>query len=768
MSRRARQRGLALSWALAALVGLCAPGRAAELFGTIKGVVVDQATQQPLAGANLALLGLGLDQGAIAGADGHFVLSRVPVGTHRLRASMVGYQESIRPDLVVRSNRITAVIVRLAQQAVELAETVVRADFFSSEEEESVSAVNFNYEEIRRSPGSAQDISRLVQALPSVNLNTDQRNDLIVRGGSPMENLVLVDHLEVPNINHFPTQGASGGPIGLLNVDLISQANFSAGGFGAAYGDRLSSVLEVELREGNRDEFDGEVNLGMAGAGFIAEGPLRRGRGSWVLSARRSYLDLIVGAIGTGAVPRYSDVQGKLSWDLAPAHKLTALGLGGFDAIDIEPEDSDEEDDYAAVDDDQVVLGAAWQWLWSARGYSRTSLAYTRAGYAVEVEEGGTRRRLYANDSQEREGVLRSDHFFRPRPGSALSWGGVVRRLFPRIRLFAVADTNRLEAITPELRVRRAETTGKGGAYLSFEQTLFQRLKATAGLRYDYFGYNREHDLAPRLGLSLSLDERTSLNAAWGVYYQNLPVSLLVQDPANRELENPRAIHYVLGLTRRLTPSAQLSGELYAKDYADLPYDPDDPTLSVVDAFADFGSPVPGRLTGGGKAESRGVELLVQKKLAQALYGTCGYSYGTARYTDLEGVERDRNFDNRHLFSLILGYRPSNRWEVSGRWSFAGGRPYTPFDEELSARLHKGIIRRDLINGQRYPAYHRLDLQFDFRKHYQRFNLVTFFSLLNAYNRANIYAYYWDKDQNAPGRLDQWSMIPVGGFELEF
>jgi hypothetical protein len=754
--------------ALGIIAGLTGSGLpvAAELVGSISGVVVDQTTQQPLIGVNLVLLDHAL--GTVSGEDGRFVVLRVPVGTYRLKTTMIGYEESIKPDVVVRSSRITGVRVELAEKVLGLAETVVRADFFSAGEKETVSAVSFNYEEIRRSPGSAQDISRLVQALPSVNLNNDQRNDLVVRGGSPMENLVLVDHLEIPNINHFPTQGGSGGPIGLLNVDLISEADFSAGGYAAAYGDRLSSVLSVSLREGNREEFDGEFTLGMAGAGMIAEGPLPTRRGSWLLTARRAYLDLIVDAIGTGAVPKYSDVQAKVSWDLGPAHQVSLLNINGFDRIDVEPDDQDETDDRTRVDDAQHVAGLTWKWLWGNRGYARSSLACTWGDYGVEVEEGTGPRLLFTKDSQERELVLRSDYYHHLRPGSTLTWGVVAKRLFLDFAVFAAADTNRLAVLVPELRVGEDLTTGKLGAYASYEQALFQRLRVTAGLRWDYFAYNHTSDWSPRLAATCELDEQTSLNAAWGLYCQNLPISLLVQDPDNRTLPNPRAIHYVLGVKRRLSPNTLLSLEGYAKEYDRLPYDPDDPTVSIVDAYANFGSPIAGLLVGGGKAHSQGVELLLQKKLARALYGTCGYSYSVAEYQDLAGVERRRDFDNGQLFSLILGYRPSARFEFSGRWSYAGGRPYTAYDEPLSVLLNKGVIRRDQVNAKRYPPYHRLDLQLDYRKHYERFNLVSFFALLNAYNRANIATYYWDKSDHQRGRIDQWSRIPVGGFELEF
>ena len=738
---------------------------AADRSGTIKGTIVDGATKRPLPGANVAVAGR--DLGAIAGSDGRFVVTGVPVGLHRLQVSMIGYDWVIRPDVVVRSRRITSVDIELAQHALGMEEIIVAGDYFSDVEEEAVSAVNFNYEEIRRSPGSAGDISRLLQAMPSVSMNTDQRNDLIVRGGSPAENLTIVDNIEIPNINHFPTQGASGGPIGLLNIDLIDDATFYAGGFSAAHGDRLSSVMIVDMREGNRDEFDGEANMSMAGAGFIFENPIRRGRGSWVLSARRSYLDLIVGAIGTGAVPEYSDIQGKVVYDISPAHKLSLLSISGFDHIDIKPDDADEED-FVVLDIDQHVLGGNWRWLWGANGYANTSLAITVADFGTDVEDGDTRRRLYENDSRERALVLRSSVEYSPAAGTALSSGLVARRVFSDYAIFADDDTNRIGAHIPEIQIGENITAAKVGFFISWQQEFERRFSTTLGARFDYFDLNEEFDLAPRLALTYALDEHTSLNAAAGTYYQNLPPLFLVQHPDNRELENPRADHFVLGLRRRLTPETLFTLEAYFKRYTELPYDPDDPTASVIDAFADFGSPTPGRLIGGGKADSKGLEALVQKKLARNVYGSGSYSYSISKYSDRSGIERNRSFDNRHLFSLILGYRPSDRFEYSVRWRYAGGRPHTPFDERASAELGTGIINRDRINAERLPPYHRLDLRFDYRKQYDRFNLVSFFTVLNTYNRANIFTFFWDEDEGRVDRIDQWSLLPVGGFEFEF
>ena len=389
--------------------------------GSVHGSVIDAATQQPLPGAAIVVLDRGLD--TVTGDRGRFVVAGVPVGLHRLQVVLAGYEPAILHDVVVRANRITTVAVAL-DEAVGVREVVeVTPDYFSADEEEAVSTVSFSFEEIRRSPGAAGDVSRMLQMLPSIGIQADQRNDLIVRGGSPVENLTVVDNIEIPSINHFSTQGASGGGIGMLNTDLIADVSFSAGGFSAEHGDRLSSVMVVTQREGNRSEFDAEISASMVGAGVLLEGPLALGRGAWVLSARRSFLDLIAPAIGTGGVvPQYSNVQGMATLDVGPTHRIRLLGLGGFDALH-----EDDRDGEVIANTHQYVGGANWRWLWSGDGYAETSLAYTRSAYRVSVTDapaGGMRGPLlFDNESREETGsaaqpmALSAAHRDRPHVG---------------------------------------------------------------------------------------------------------------------------------------------------------------------------------------------------------------------------------------------------------------------------------------------------------------------------------------------------------------
>ena len=758
---------------VAALLAGVVPAQAQEAPrpGSIHGQVVDAATRRPLAAAAVVVLDRAL--ATATGDDGRFTLGGVPVGLHRVQVVLIGYESAILHDVVVRPDRVTPLTVALYAAAPTVREVVqVTPDYFSVEEEAAVGTVSFSVEEIRRAPGSAGDVSRMLQVLPGVGMATDQRNDLIVRGGSPGEHLTVVDNIEIPNINHFPTQGASGGVIGLLNTDLIADVSFSAGGFGVEHGDRLSSVMVVTQREGNRDEVDAEISTSMAGAGILLEGPLALGRGSWALSARRSYLELIaglVGAIGTGgAVPRYGDFQGMATVDVGPTHRLQVLGLGGLDAIDLSLDD--REDSEVVSRAGQTAGGLNWRWLWSGNGYADTSIARTRADYGVRVTETADdeARTLFENHSREQEVVLRSHWRYRPRAGTALSWGVTARRLSGDFDLFARSDRTRLGTRDEQLDVRAALTGHKAGAFASVEQSVGPRLTATFGGRFDHFTLNRQGAWSPRVGLAYEVDPRTTLTAAAGVYRQTLPAWLLVQHPDNRRLDDQRANHYVAGVRRRLTPSTLLSVEAYRKDYRGLPFDPDDPTALVVDRFADFRTPTPGRLVGGGRARSHGVEGLVRKKLAADVYGLVSYAYAVSRYTDGIGIERDRTFDHRHVASVIVGYRPNDRFELSGRWRYAGGRPYSPFDPVLSSQAGAGVVRRDRINAERHAAYHRLDLRFDHRRHYRSVTLVSFFSVLNVYDRDNVFHYYWDADDNRPDRAMQWGLLPVGGFELEF
>ena len=303
--------------------------------GTIVGSVLDSKTEEPLIGANVIVNELP-NVGAATDEFGRFkIVSKV--GSYSLKISLIGYQTVVKTDVIVTTGSETKLVIKMLESSVELNQVTVSADYFDKAGiENDLSTVALGAEEIRRSPGSDQDFQRILQAMAGVSFSTDESNELLVRGGAPDENLTVLDHMEIHSTNHYPNQYNSGGPINMINVDLIQDIQFSTGGFISKYGDKLSSVMNITTRDGTREKLlTGNANLSMAGYGTVLEGKINDGKGAWLLSVRNSYIDLISGAVGITAVPKYYDIQFKSVYDFSNIHSLSLSGIYGNDRIDV-------------------------------------------------------------------------------------------------------------------------------------------------------------------------------------------------------------------------------------------------------------------------------------------------------------------------------------------------------------------------------------------------------------------------------------------------
>jgi hypothetical protein len=740
--------------------------------GSIRGHVIDADIKAPLAGTNVILVGT--KKGAATDLQGNFTVRDVPVGHYTLQFDYIGYAQLKKTDIIVRSERVTFVQAELKMSPLEMEAITVTGGYFSEAQEQPTSVINFAHEEIRRAPGSAGDVSRIIMGLPSVAKVNDQTNSLIVRGGSPVENAFFVDNIEIPNINHFPTQGASGGPIGLVNVDFIQDVNFYTGGFSSKFGDKLSSIMDLTFREGNREELDGQLDLNFAGFGGVFEGPVFRQRGSILFSARRSYLDLLVDAvdIGTSVAPRYSDYQGKLTYDINPNHKLILVSIWG--------DDHNNPDRQAAIENDMIVYGnqdlhentsgVNWRALWSKRGYSNTSWSYTSAKFEEDFYETSTEIHLLRNRSHEQAFKFRNVNHFRLSTTNSIEFGLEAKHLVADYDNFYAEYTDALGDTVSAFALADRLTANKFGAFVSYIAKPFVGLTTILGLRADYFSFNENSNISPRFAFSYWLTDRTSLNGSTGLFCQNLPVLLLSQREENRNLKEPVAVHYILGIDHLIAENTKFSLEVYRKDYNHFPIDPGQPGLFLIDEltyrYGFFFNHA--QLVDSGKAYSQGIELMIQKKLARDFYGLASASYFRTRYQGDDDRWRDRVFDNRAIFSLEGGYKPNNKWEFSLRWIYAGGPPYTPFDIERSKEINRAVFDEEKINAARYPDYHSLNIRFDRRFHFSGSNLVFYFSVWNAYNRKNVASYYWNENENRQDTIFQWSLLPIFGLEYEF
>ena len=824
------------------------------LTGSVQGQLIDGTTNQPLVGASVVVVERPT-AGAVSDANGAFTIGPLPVGEYSLRATLIGYQQAVMTNVVVSTGRSTKVKLRMNEEAVEIGAVEVKADYFSAEGTIApVSAIGLNGAEVKRSPGSAQDMQRIVQNLPSVANSNDQSNELIVRGGAPDENLTVMDNIEIPTTNHYPNQFNSGGPINMVNVDLIEDIRFSTGGFPARFGDKLSSVMDISLREGDKDRaIAGNVLAHFAGAGGVLEGGFAGGKGTWIVSGRQSFLetlDQIVGisALGITAIPKYYDLQAKMTYEFSPSQKLIVNGIYGDDKIFLKgtPDETDArkafQHDSTGIEDIDVVtrqfaVGATLRTLFGAEGYSLATIYTTGNDYDISVMQKFTERQYdaagkvlsyrtitqdprYINRSSERYIAAKYDVLFHASTEHELSAGAqgtTVLRFNNDVRF--ATDTLRFDldkngtfeiplSTIPSGNVHRVLPFGdqwKAGAYVSDHLRLSDRLSATVGLRYHYFSYSQKGNVSPRFDIAYELIPLvTRLSAAYGEYYQTLSLPMYGDNTGgekNRFLNNAHARHAVVGIEHLLGEGLKMSVEAYVKTYDDLP---------VTEQFLRSADPTyrSDERVSIGKRFSRGIEFFLQQKQVEDLYGTISVSYSTSRtddprvlvpgYPAVNQGSYPSDYDFPFLLTLVGGkivhdvrrtlddapfyikypsyiLPLSDDMEFSARFRYSSGRPYT-------ARVYLPNIQRreggitwskgywtdgPVVNGERYPDYHRLDLQWLSRWHNDGYNIVVVAALQNVYNRANVAAYEYLSD-GTRNTIYQFSFFPVVGMSVEF
>ncbi len=732
------------------------------LPGMVCGTVSSTGNGSPVPGAMVLLEGTEL--GAITDSDGSFAITGIQPGAYVLSVNSVGFHPRSLPDVIVRPGRETRVDAELEYSVLDAGVIHVTPDYFPETPGGASGATALSGEQVRRSPGSAGDVSRVITALPSVTGIDDQYNGLAVRGGNPSENGFYLDGMPVPNINHFPRQGTAGGGLGMINTDLISEVEFFPGGFASVYGDRISSVMEITTRQGSRMGFEGQADLSMSGAGAVLEGPLGRD-GSWVLCARRSYVDLLVGIAEIDAVPVYSDCHLKMVYDPNPSDRLSLSFLGADDYVDYTRDDAweDGNENYGITDTWNAAAGLSWRHLWPEDGSSVTVLSWNGTGYGGEYMHTLTGDIQALQDSREQAVTISSRNTWQPAGGFRLEFGGETRWRSWDLNNFYAADSNWSGEALPELFVTGNHSTFQGGLFADASIPLGGSLTFDAGGRMDAAGFS------PRASLELRTSPVTTVTAAGGVYRQSLPGELTARDTVFDELDTPSSTHWILGFSHLPEPDVKLQADCYLKLGNGYPYDPEQPGYFILDGVSGEQDLYSFRqLESGGETRSAGLELTLRKQLVSGLYGLAAGSVSMSGYRNPGEPWRRRIYDTGWNGSLEGGYRFDNGWELSCRWLFAGGRPYTPLDISASEQLNRTVLDSTRINALRYPYYSSLNMRADRRFNFSESSLVVYLSVWNLLNRRNVTATYWNRIENREDSLYQWALMPVFGVEYEF
>lgn len=696
----------------------------------IKGKVIETISRLPVPYANVWIAGLSV--GAATDAEGAFVIDKVPPGIYKLQVSALGYKTVVTPEYKV--NHLTPFVnVEMEEESAQLEGISVVAPMFKKLPESPVSLRVIGLQEIEKAPGANRDISRIVQNYPGVAFSpAGYRNDLMVRGGGPSENRFYLDGIEIPNINHFSTQGASGGPVGIINADLVREVNFYTGAFPASKGNALSSVLDFRLRDGDMDRNSFKATLGASEFSLTSTGHLSS-KTSYLVSVRQSYLQLLFKVLGLPFLPAYTDAQFKIKTRFNSTNELTVLGIGGVDRMklnmDVEGEDADYLLSYLPkIEQETFTLGAIYK-HYAGNHIQSISISHSylnnRNLKYQDNDESSESNLMLRLKSIEQESRLRLEN------SSALgNWkvkGGVEL-------VYSQYDNTFFQKRFVQEEERydyRADLNlWRGGLYASADYTSSdEKFSASLGVRTDICNFSSatnklEEQLSPRMSLSYKLIDNLFVNGHLGLYYQLPPYTALgfkdaAQNWVNKSLSYMSVGQKAVGISWTPLSGMELSLEGFHKSYGHIP-------LSVTDGIPlmckgnDYGVIGNEALVSSAEGRSYGLELMLRwLKVQKFNLSVAATLYKSEYRRDKEAEYLPSAWDNRFIINASGTYYFPKQWSAGVKLSCIGGAPYTPYDEEKSSLVEawnvqgKPYYDYTRYNTGRLSAYAQLDVRVD-------------------------------------------------------
>ena len=741
----------------------------AQNSGSLSGRILDLQSQQPLPGATLILEGTGI--GVVTDEEGYFTINEIPYKSYNVIASFLGYESETLYNVIVKSVGNRPILFELEEVAETLDEVVIVRSPFRTTRDTPLSTQSFSAVEIETYPGGNNDITKVVQSMPGISPSIGGfRNDIIIRGGAPNETVYYLDGIEIPNINHFSTQGSAGGPVGMINVSFVRDVTLSSSAFGAEYDNPLSGVLAFEQREGNANEFGGNFRFGASEAGITLEGPLfrkdkdRPANTTFLFSVRRSYLQFLFELIGLPIRPDYWDYQWKIKHEIDKYNSLTFLGIGAIDDFSVKaPDEFDAEqqatlDQVPIIDQRSTTVGLSWKRNYkNGKGFMMTALSTNRLENVFSRYEDNTTRTgtIFQNDSYEWETKLRYQTTLYTNQWKWSSGFNIQQSSYQNNTIFNYYD----------IAYNTSLDFAKYGVFVKGSRKLFNdRLDLTLGLRTDAdsfsTGSNLFDNLSPRIAFSYALTENQQwkLNATAGRYFKIPTYTMLgFQNErslfVNQEASYVRSDHFVVGLEYNVTPSSRFTLEGFVKNYSNYP-------VSVVDGVSlankGGGFEVLGNeaIVSEGMGQSSGLEFLFQQKLSNNFYGVFAYTYFFSEFTGLDQRSRPSVWDSRHLISFTGGYKLKRNWELSARWRFAGKNPYVPTDLEASLEAYPEIILDyDRLGEVKLNAFNLADIRIDKKWNFEKLSFNFFFEIQNFLGQPNPTPEEYGLNRNVSGEV---------------
>ena len=714
----------------------------------IKGTVIDKSTRQPLEFVNVLVVGLGI--GASTDSNGNFTITQVPPGIYRLQASFLGYKTALTPEY--RVNHVTPYVqIELEEENTSLNEVVVTASPFQKVVESPVSLRVIGLQEIEKAPGANRDISKVVQNYPGVAFSPiGYRNDLIVRGGGPSENRFYLDGVEIPNINHFSTQGASGGPVGLIDADLIRSVKFYSGAFPADKGNALSSVLDFSLRDGDMERNSLKATLGASEVSLSSNGHLGK-KTSYLVSVRQSYLQALFKVLGLPFLPAYTDASFKLKTRFDSHNELTLLGLGGLDRmklnLGIEGEDAEYMLSYLPkIEQETYTVGGVYRHYTPIHVQtivlSQSYLNNRNIKYRNNDESSEDNLTLHLG-SVEQETKLRMENtsswsVWKVKAGFDLNYSRYKSDEYRKIFADALREYN----YHTDLSLWR------WGLFASIDYAAPDKsFTASIGVRTDGNNYSDKmkelwRQLSPRLSVSYRLADGLFLSGHVGLYYQLPSYTALgfkgeAGNYVNKHLDYISVSQESVGLSWTPNENMEFSVEGFYKLYGNMPFSLSD-QIPLSCKGNDYGTIGNEALSSEAKGRSYGAELMFKWLLTQKLNLSSSLTIFKSEFKDgKQGSYVPSAWDNRFILNVSGTYNFPKHWSLGAKVSCIGGSPYTPYDEAKSSLVEAWDVQGrayydySRYNQERLPVFGQLDVRVDKTFYLKKYMLGFYLDIQN-------------------------------------
>ncbi len=729
---------------------------AQERNSSISGEVRDAVTKQPLPGATILLLNTKI--GTAADNNGYFSIGKIPAGVYNIRASFTGYEQNTKVDITAATSRNSTVYFDLTPAQMQTNEITVSGNYYEKPADQATSFRSLTQQEIRKSAGSAEDIFRVMQSLPGVATAGGKSAQLIVRGGSPDENLTLLDNIEIYNPIHFARTGESMGIISIINPSLLRGVDFMTGGFPSKYGDKMSSVFEMSMVDGNKELYNVDANVNLSGFGTMIDGPLP-GNGTMIFSARRGFFDLLTSLMNRPAAPRYYDAVGKATYDLDDKNRISLVTFYYLDQISREGTTKESSTmskyDYLTRDDYGTAIGMNWRYLFAKKAYALTTLSFCGNGWntlqGTEID-----RSLSGEDIREDSYSLKSEITWQYIPELEIRTGVDFKFLDSKHLAWKPADTTRNGQIISSSSISYLpDVSSKSAFFLQDTWHPAAQIAITTGMRYDYFSFTKEGNFSPRFAMSWYFTDKTSINASYGKFYQTPALYQIALDPANTSMRSSLATHYVIGISHLFADDTKGTIEVYYKNLINVVVAND-----TTDIF-----------TNAGTGFSKGIEFSFQKKFTNGIVGSASYSYSISKRNDGANLaDYYFEFDRPHILNLLAGIELSDTWQLGFKFQYASGSPYTPIAGIAMKQGLYYVVDGD-YNSARYPDYHKLDIRLDKKIKFDTWTLTAYLDLWNVYNRLNVLSHSYKVDNNGiitTNTKNDFGLLPIIGLSAQF